>query len=72
MYKVIKAFTDLQDNNRAYNVGDTFPHVDCAHVVTEQRFTELASCNNKQGKPLIEAVEEKKAPVKKGKKTAAE
>ena len=25
MYKVIKSFTDLQDNNYAYYVGDTFP-----------------------------------------------
>ena len=25
MYKVIKYFTDLQDNEHPYNAGDTFP-----------------------------------------------
>jgi hypothetical protein len=26
MYKVIEYFVDLQDNDREYNVGDTFNH----------------------------------------------
>ena len=26
MYRVIKYFTDLQDNNHEYNVGDIYPH----------------------------------------------
>lgn len=60
MYKVIKYFTDLQDNNHPYNVGDTFPHKDAK--VEPERIAELAGCNNKQGKPLIEEV--KKATKK--------
>lgn len=57
MYKVIKSFTDLQDNNYAYYVGDTFPHngVD----VGAERISELASDKNLQGVPLIEGVAEK-------------
>ena len=64
MYKVIKYFTDLQDNNYAYYVGDTFPHngVD----VDTDRLSELASCKNRIGVPLIEEVEEK--PKRKRKK----
>lgn len=68
MYKVVKFFTDLQDDNHPYNVGDSFPR--SGVIVTEQRIAELASNSNKQGVPLIKAVEEKKAPVKKGKKAA--
>ena len=63
MYKVIEKFTDLQDNGRVYNVGDTFPHVDA--VVSEHRIKALSSCNNRRRKPLIEEVVEKKpAPEK--------
>lgn len=51
MYKVIKFFVDLQDNNHPYNVGDTFPRE--GHEVTEERLAELAGSNNKQGVPLI-------------------
>ena len=57
MYKVIKSFTDLQDNNYAYSVGDTFPHdgVD----VDDERIAELASDKNRLGVPLIEEIAEK-------------
>ena len=57
MYKVIKSFTDLQDNNYAYYVGDTFPHngVD----VDDERIAELASEKNRLGVPLIEEIAEK-------------
>jgi hypothetical protein len=75
MYKVIRYFTDLQDNNRPYNVGDQFPHIDCGYLVTEKRLSELASRHNLQKTPLIryEAVEEtqKKPAAKRAKKTAA-
>ena len=56
MYKVIKSFTDLQDNNYVYYVGDTFPHngVD----VDAERIAELASDKNRRGVPLIEEVAE--------------
>lgn len=62
-YKVIRYFTDLQDNNHAYNVGDTYPRKDLKP--TAERIAELSGSGNKQGKPLIEAVEEKKAEDKK-------
>lgn len=73
MYKVIKFFTDLQDNNYPYNEGDTFPRVGVE--VTEGRLTELAGSDNLQGVPLIQPVEEvkeapKKATAKRTKKTA--
>lgn len=71
MYKVIKSFTDLMDNNRPYTVGDSFPHSECGYPVTEERLAELATRNNKQGVPLIEPVEEApKKPTKRAKKTA--
>lgn len=57
MYRVIEYFEDLQDNGRAYNVGDVFP-VDGV-TVTEKRIAELASDKNRRKKPLIEAIEEK-------------
>lgn len=69
MYKVIRHFRDLQDNNRPYNVGDAFPHKECGYPVTEERLAELATKNNKQAAPLIQSVEEKK-PAKRAKKTA--
>ena len=57
MYKVIKSFTDLQDNNYAYYVGDTFPH-DGVEAGAE-RVAELSSDKNLQGVPLIEEIVEK-------------
>ena len=54
MYKVIKSFTDLQDNNYAYYVGDTFPHNGVE--VGAERIAELASDKNRRGIPLIEEV----------------
>ena len=57
MYKVIKSFTDLQDNNYAYYVGDTFPHNGVE--VCAERIAELASDKNRLGVPLIEEIAEK-------------
>ena len=70
MYKVIKYFTDLHDNDHPYNVGDTFPRVGV--TVSDERLAELAGSNNKRGEPLIALAEEaqndeapkKKAPAK--------
>lgn len=67
MYKVIKYFVDLQDNNHEYQAGDTFPRAGL--VVTEERLSELAGSENKQGVPLIQLVEPK---TKRAKKTAEE
>lgn len=66
-YKVIAYFEDLQDNSRPYNVGDTFP-VEGVEIMQE-RFAELASNKNRQGKPLIKEV---KAPKKSAKKADKE
>ena len=56
MYKVIKHFIVLHDNDHSYNEGDIFPRegVD----VSEERLKELAGSDNKQHTPLIELVEE--------------
>lgn len=51
-YKVICAFTDLQDHNHVYLVGDKFPHDN--KNIPENRIKDLTSKNNKIGKPLIE------------------
>lgn len=63
MYKVIKFFTDLQDNNHPYNEGDVFPRAGVE--VTADRIAELAGAKNKQGVPLIAEV---KKPARKSKK----
>lgn len=56
MYEVIHYFTDLQDSEYPYNVGDTFPRNGL--IVSEERIKELSGSNNKQHKPLIKFVEE--------------
>ena len=65
MYKVIKSFTDLQDNNHAYCVGDTFPHNGVE--VGAERVAELASDKNRLGVPLIEEIEDKPKRTRKKK-----
>lgn len=76
MYKVIKFFTDLNDNNHPYNVGEIFPRLGV--TATEKRLAELAGSNNKQGVPLISPVEAEKAeparksPAKKSAKKTAQ
>lgn len=62
MFKVIKYFTDLHDNNYPYNAGDTFPRKGV--VVTKGRLEELAGSKNKQGEPLIKKVKTKAADEK--------
>ena len=56
MYRVIKYFTDLQDNNHEYNVGDIYPHN--KKKVSANRIKELSTDINRRGIPLIEKVEE--------------
>ena len=65
MYRVIKSFTDLQDNNYAYYVGDTFPRNGVE--VGAERVAELSSDKNLQGVPLIEEVVEKPKRTRKKK-----
>jgi hypothetical protein len=67
MYKVIKAFDDLQDfitvkGGRIYHhysVGDEFPRT--GTKASDERIAELASAYNAQGVPLIEEVYNGKA-----------
>ena len=65
MYRVIKAFVDLQDNNYKYDVGDTYPHKGLN--VLQSRINELASNKNLQRTPLIEEIPEKAEEPKKKK-----
>ena len=65
MYKVIKSFTDLQDNNYAYYVGDAFPRNGVE--VGAERIAELSSDKNRLGVPLIEEVAEKPKRTRKKK-----
>ena len=51
MYKVIEYFTDLQDGDHPYNVGDDFPRE--GKKVSEERIAELSSSANRRKKPLI-------------------
>lgn len=53
-YKAKERFTDLQDNNFSYNVGDIFPR--SGYTVSEERIKELASSDNRRGRPVIEAI----------------
>lgn len=57
-YKVIAYFEDLQDNNHPYNVGDVFPRDN--KTASKERIKELVTNQNRQNKPLIKKVEEKK------------
>lgn len=66
-YKVIKHFTDMQDNNHPYNVGDEYPRNGIN--VLASRYKELASSNNRQGVPLIEEIPEEVEEPKKEKKS---
>lgn len=63
MWKVVKYFTDLQDDGYAYNVGDTYPRKGLNP--SEERVAELSGSNNKQGVPLIKEVKQQR---KKGNK----
>ena len=65
MYRVIKSFTDLQANNYAYYVGDTFPRNGVE--AGAERVSELSSDKNLQGVPLIEEVAEKPKRTRKKK-----
>ena len=71
MYKVIKYFVDLQDNNYVYDPKDsaknTYPRKGLN--VLQSRINELASSKNRQGVPLIEEIPEKVEGPKKGKKS---
>lgn len=57
MYKVIKSFTDLQDNNHLYKEGDTYPRK--GFDVLPSRIKELSTTANRRGEILIKDTETK-------------
>lgn len=61
MYEVIEFFTDLQDFNHPYSVGDIFPR--SGMNVSEERLAELSGENNKRGIQLIKKISEEKEEV---------
>ena len=65
MFRVVKAFTDLKDNNYLYHTGDKYPRDGIE--ASEDRIAELSSNNNGRGIVLIEEV---KAGRKRSKKNA--
>lgn len=70
MFKVIKYFTDLQDDNCEYKVGDEYPRKGLEP--TADRIMELSGSDNKRGEALIKEIKTKGAAPKKAapKKTA--
>lgn len=62
MYIVINLFADLQDKKHVYKPGDVFPRAGVE--VSDKRLAELSGSNNKQGKPLIEKIEDETATAK--------
>lgn len=80
MFKVVKLFTDLQDDNYKYEVGDEYPRLGLKPSLA--RIEELKGSDNKQGTPLIvevtdeplvadESVEEKPKRTRKSTKKAS-
>ena len=73
MFKVIRYFVDLEDNNHAYRVGDVYPRE--GKTVSRERINALLSGNNKRrvkcieediktiSEPIEEAQNEDKAEV---------
>lgn len=64
MYRVTEVFTDLQDSNYHYNVGDEYPRT--GYKPSAKRIDELSGASNKRGKPLIKALQENVQSVTEG------
>ena len=56
MYKALEMFTDLQDNNYKYEVGDEYPRLGLKPSLA--RIKELCGSDNLRGRAVIEEVEE--------------
>lgn len=63
MFRVVKLFTDLQDDNYKYEVGDEYPRLGLKPSLA--RIKELSGSDNRQGTPLIEEVEDLEPKKKK-------
>ena len=67
-YKVLVLFSDLQDGDHVYNVGDEYPRKGLAP--SDARIAELSGKENLLGRALIEEVKEDAKPAKKETKAA--
>lgn len=69
MYKVIKYFTDIQDNSFEYKEGDEFPRKGL--TVLPSRLKELSTTNNRRKEILIQEIpdEEPKEDTKRERKS---
>ena len=56
MYKAIELFTDLQDDNFKYEVGDEYPRLGLKPSLA--RIKELSGTDNRRGRAVIEEVQE--------------
>lgn len=56
IYRVVKHFTDLQDNGYKYNEGDIYPRE--GYVPSDERIEMLSTASNRQKTVLIEAIPE--------------
>ena len=77
MYKAIEYFTDLQDNNYVYKVGDEYPRT--GYIPSAERIEELAGAGNVRGRaviaketPTVEEPDEEEKPKKRSRKKADE
>lgn len=61
MHVVIERFADLQDHNRIYEAGDSYPRP--GFDVSAERLAELEGRDNLARKPLIKRVEAPETPV---------
>ena len=55
-YIVVQDFKDLEDKNKVYAKGDTYPNP-ANKKVDKKRIDQLLSSKNKQGRPVIKEVE---------------
>lgn len=69
-YTVITAFVDLQDDNRLYRVGETYPR--SGKTVSADRINSLLSANNALGVSLIKENENRTENAEKTAETKAE
>ena len=56
MYEVVRAFCDLTDNNRLYQVGDKYPAKGVKP--TKARVKELLTGNNSTGNVYLREIED--------------
>jgi hypothetical protein len=68
MYKVIKYFTDIQDNNFAYEEGDIYPRE--GMTVLPSRLKELSTTNNRRKEVLIQEIPDEEPKKEKKSKSA--